>query len=562
MSNFDPSPAVSRGATPPLPDTASHQSLNKPAGAARSVPVQQALALFPTPCPADETVCRAQPRQLWLSIHLPALPLDALRDRQTGPARAVFEEQQGMRRVLLANRCARKQGITAGLSLNAALALVPALGLLAREPARERQVLEGLAGHAERYTPLVSIEMPDVLLLEIAGSLALFGGVDALHRQIDTDLAAHGFTISLAIAPTPLAALWLARTGTRATVLYAQHLAGALGPLSLRCLQWPAAVCESLDGMGITSVGDCLRLPRQGFARRFGALRLIELDRALGRVPDPRVSYRSPEQFSSDCELPEEQSDSEILLDACRSLLVALERFLMMRQVAVQRLRFSFFHLKEAATHLTLGRLAPDYRAEHWFELLDTKFGQLSLPAPVITIRLQSGRLQASEATTDALLFSSLSRQEKIMPVTRLLERLAARIGDESVHGVTAVAEHRPHYASSAIRMSGEQMPQCVLPPNERAPQLVDIRQSGRLLLRRPLWMLVEPLLLALERDVPHYHGPLRLEAGPERLETGWWDGNGIARDYFVAVNPKGMHLWIYRVCREPGRWYLHGLFA
>jgi protein ImuB len=85
------------------------------------------------------------------------------------------------------------------------------------------------------------------------------------------------------------------------------------------------------------------------------------------------------------------------------------------------------------------------------------------------------------------------------------------------------------------------------------------------------LWMLPQPRPLATEQGCPQYGGILKLTDGPERLETGWWDGDGISRDYFVAVNPKGACLWIYRNRgtgnRGTGRtekssWYLHGIFG
>jgi len=61
-----------------------------------------------------------------------------------------------------------------------------------------------------------------------------------------------------------------------------------------------------------------------------------------------------------------------------------------------------------------------------------------------------------------------------------------------------------------------------------------------------------------------HEDGPLALLAGPERIESGWWDGDDIARDYFVARTPKASVVWIYRErgALQGGQWYLHGLFA
>jgi protein ImuB len=60
----------------------------------------------------------------------------------------------------------------------------------------------------------------------------------------------------------------------------------------------------------------------------------------------------------------------------------------------------------------------------------------------------------------------------------------------------------------------------------------------------------------------PVYQGVLQLTDGPERLESGWWDDDGIARDYFIAVNPQGACLWVYRNRSGDHGWYLHGMFG
>ncbi len=77
----------------------------------------------------------------------------------------------------------------------------------------------------------------------------------------------------------------------------------------------------------------------------------------------------------------------------------------------------------------------------------------------------------------------------------------------------------------------------------------------------RPVWLLAEPVPLAGE-DLPQLHrGSLILEAGPERIESGWWDGKGVARDYYSARRAQGVRWWIFQERRTKG-WYLHGVFA
>jgi protein ImuB len=487
-------------------------------------------------------------RRLWLCIYLPGLPLQAVNDTDAKEALAVFEDKEGIRRILLANKKARVAGVAPGLAVNAALALLPTLCLEERSRQRERQALENLATWAEQFTSFVSIEAPNILLLEIAGSLKLFGGLLSLQQRIAAELENLGFSALLSIAPTPQASTWLAKAGRRACIQKEMELTGALSDLPIRCLGWPDSVNETLSGMGITHVGDCLRLPREGFARRFGTARLLELDRALGRLPDPRQSYRTAERFCSEYELSEEASASDLLLNVCQELLIELERFLLTRQLSVRRVLFSFFHLKEPATHLTLGSMQASRSIEHWFDLLKIKFEELHLPAPVIAIRLAGGQSQALTARSSEFSFDDAGRRRS-EPIAHLVERISARIGDESIHGVMTVAEHRPQYAW--MPADPAEVPHCAAVPG----YWYEERR------RRPLWMLPEPRPLPVEQGTPMYQGALKLPDRPERLETGWWDGDGIARDYYLAVNPTGIHVWVYQDRRSED-WYLHGIFG
>ena len=527
----------------------------------RSAPRQLALAELPQ---LERPLQPSIPlRQLWLGIALPNLALEALLD--VGEPAAVFEEYQGVRKILLANRQAAAVGVEAGMPINAALALLPTIRLEERNPAREAAVLEELAAWAETLTSFVCIEPPALLLLEIAGSLNIFGGLKALRQRVLDELAGQGFAAGVAIAPTPLAATWLARAGRKVCIRDPANLAGRLGRLPLECLAWPEKISHALQGMGITTIGEAFRLPRQGFAKRFGALRLLEFDRALGRLPDPRSSYRTPERFISDVDLNEEQSDSSLLLQVCRELLVRLEGFLLARQLAVQEVQFSFFHLQQAATSLDLGGVQASRDARHWFDLLEIRFERVVLPAPVIAIRLTAGRGQSSHDATATLPFKRGGQVPKSPSMAHLAERLSARIGAGAVHGVAVVAEHRPHYAWQACQRydrAGAADDASPATSPYRPETLADIRRTHSLVLRRPLWMLDAPLRLESHHCGPCYQGPLTLVAGPERLETGWWDEQGIARDYYVAVNPGHVYLWIYQDRSGDRDWYLQGMFG
>jgi protein ImuB len=500
----------------------------------------------PAPLLKPVSVAPTEVQRLWFCICLPNLPLEAC--GSSDGALAIVEEQHGIHRVLQVDPVAAAAGIMPGQSANAALALLPTLRLEERSPVREQQVLEALATWLECFSSFVSIADKNVLLLEIAGSLRLFGGLLKLRQTISKDLGAKGFSAAMAIAPTALAATWLAGAGRRACIRAEENLGPAVRKLPLNCLDWPAGQREALTGMGISTIGDCLRLPREGFVRRFGAERLLDLDRALGHLPDPRDSWRAPERFSADYEMTEEQSDRELLLQICRELLLSHEQFLLARQLGTQRVCFSFFHLKSAATELRLGSAFADRSAMRWFDLLNIRFEQLRLPEAVIAVRLRSGLSQPLQAETARLCFDNKGGMRHRFSIAQLAERLVARIGDHSVNALAMVAEHRPEYAWSV--------------QNPLSGWSASTLTAGDGI-KRPLWMLPEPALLPADGAYPLHKGcRLTLLDGPERLETGWWDGEGISRDYYTAVNGAGMRLWVFRNRQRTPNWYLHGIFG
>lgn len=570
MRSSRKSPVAKRGATP-TPVSLDARTRAQPSPGGESLNERQQSLDLPaggdTARFADAQVAR-RARQLWLGIHFPRLSLESLyRDTVSG-AHAVFEEQQSIRRILAVDEAGAAAGVCPGISVNAALALSPDLCLEERSRDREAQLMNDLAAWAGRFTSFVVLEPRGILLLEVAGSARLFAGLRTIRRLVLQDLDARGLTASVAIAPTPLASTWLAQSNEAVCVEDAAHLVGHLSRLPLSLLAWPEKVTAALAGVGASSVGDCLRLPRSGFARRFGTFYLQQLDRALGRLPDPRTHHRTPELFCADQELDEEQTDRDLLLAVCRQLLCRFERFLRVRQLRVQRVQFSFFHLRETATRLVLGRMQAGQSIDHWFDLLRIKFERVELPAAVIAVRLRGGLGQSSSLATESLRFAG-SAAARDASVVYLLERFRARLGTTSVHGVDVVAEHRPQYAWCPVPLL-EDVPRCarpeVLPAGLDVEDTDGVQRTQRLLLRRPLWMLGIPEKLETRKGQPLYRGELlELISPPERVETGWWDEQGVARDYFVARAAAGAELWVFRdrrQDREAAAWYLHGLFA
>jgi protein ImuB len=505
---------------------------------------------------AHRTVATAASRELWLALHLPQVILDAL-----GGTVAALAPRQGVAVVDLAqdgklicacDETATAAGITAGMALNSALALLPALQTVPRDPARERALLDAVADLGLGFTPRVSLEPPDAVLLEVRGSLKLFGGVRALCEQVRARLQAAGVTACLALTPTPLASLWFARAGREVALRRVDPLAGRLASLPLPVTRWPARSIELLVTMGARNLGDCQRLPRDGFARRFEPRLLAMLDRAAGRMPDPRLAFRARERFVARRDLEPELADTQRLEQASLPLLEELCAFLRQRGRGVQAMEWRFAHRQAPVTRLRLRFAGPVGDIKRIAHLFHERLARLELAEPVRALRLASGPLvELPEAARELFV---TDRRDSGTAVPQLVERLRARLGVAAVHGLCLVPEHRPE---SAWRVDDHWAP--------RAAGRPAVADAAGFTALRPLWLLPEPQALG-GRAQPHYQGVLELEEGPECIESGWWDGRDIARDYYVARNRAGVRLWIFRERPRKGRaaggWFLHGIFG
>lgn len=486
----------------------------------------------------------------WLAVHLPALPLEVLGLGHADPSPLAVSISRRGERILRCNPAAAACGVRPGLGVGAARALSAGLRVLPQRSAAEWEALQRLAAWSSHFTPRVSLAPPRALLLEVAGSLRLFGGPEALMTRVAQGLDDLGYGSRLALAPTPLGALVLARQARSLgaelgpMVSHRDALRAALGRLPLTVLGLGRRELDDLTRMGLRQVLDLLRLPRQGLRERLGPKRVDWLERLLGESPDPRPWFEPPPVYRGRIELPAEIERAESLVFPCRRLLLELAGLLIGRQAGVRRLDWRLGHAGGADTRFALGAARPQWDPDAWLGLLRGRLERLELPAPVREVQLSAEALETLDLGSPEVapdLFPRLAQLGRD-PDPALLDRLRARLGSEAVRGLALMADHRP----------------------ERAWRWCEPGESGAGIPRtdRPLWLLLEPQPLEEREGLPWLGGPLDLGAERERIDTGWWDDGAVARDYFVATGPPGERLWVYRDLKGPRGWYLHGVFG
>lgn len=565
---------------------------------------------------------------LWVGVYLPALSLESFAalagDQAAGLSVTLIEQH----RVVGANAPAREAGVQPGMKRATALALAPTLLLGAADAERDAQALQAVAHVLLAFTPCVTLVPPQTVLAEVQASLRCFGGPARLWQRLHEALAPLGHQVQMAHAPSAQAAALLACrpafqgpaspgstppgsispgsiplrltttgpafpglahslpsglpappptppfTATAQTAWQQAHQ--ALGRLPIDLLVTEPAARANLQAMGLQTLADLRRQPRGGLTRRFGAALLNALDRAWGDAPDPRGWAELPLRFESRVELWARADNTEALLGGAAVLLARLLAWAQARHARVLSFELVLHHETrlranshgEAGLHVSTLAIAlaePTGDTRHLQAVLRERLARAPLEAPVLAMGLRCDHPVLGPPPNGELFPSAAGQREGLL---RLLERLQARLGPEGVQRLGEHADHRPERATTLrpateLLARGAAMPATSTDSTAFEPAAHPEPQR----LTRPVWLL-QPAQALPERHAQPCVGrhELRLLTGPERIEAGWWDGDLVARDYFIAQAPEGELLWIYRLrpvppAGEPG-WFLHGRFG
>jgi len=278
------------------------------------------------------------------------------------------------------------------------------------------------------------------------------------------------------------------------------------------------------------------------------------LDALIGRTREVRPLHEPPVRFRRRQELDSELSDHQRLLAALTPSFDALGAFLTARQRGVAELECRFVHRNVPATHCVLTLAAPCSDGKQLLALFAERLNALQLPEPVRALELRADQLPPQRSPCRGLWQAGELGGEAGAGSEELIERLRARLGPDALQGLEAWAEHRPECAWRATR------PPPLAP--RRPPAARAMPETPEEPAARPLWLLPQPQLLDSQAGLPRRRGALRLLSEPERIESGWWDGEEVARDYYSAMDRYGVRLWVFRERAAPHRWFLHGVFG
>lgn len=479
----------------------------------------------------------------WLALILPELALQTHLRGLADPGAIAVTDPGPPVRVLAASPAARLAGIQPGLSVSAALAMLPGLQLRPRDRVAEQALLQEVACWAGAYTPCLSLDPPDGIVLDIAASLKLFGGADAIERALHEGLRHQGLQISTAQAPTPLAARWLARCTDQALPDASANWHARLDALPLGLLADGSDVSHAslalLADIGLRTLGEVRKLPRAGLARRQASAVTHTLARAYGETPDLRAGFVPPPTYRSHLPLSWPTVQVEPLLFASRRLIAGLCGWLAARHAGIDHCRLVLIHERGGEQAIDILTGTPGRDEAQLNLLVREHLGRIELSQAIDSLAIEAHEPRPLAQHVDDLFGDPASTGEH---ASMLVDRLRARLGRESVRQLRSHNDYRPERASQHVPLDPR--------PARSAPTAASLPRGDR-----PLCLLAQARRIA---DPTR----LRLLRGPERIESGWWDGADIRRDYYLAETPDAARWWIFQELDPPRAWFVHGYFA
>ncbi|SKA90623.1 protein ImuB [Pseudomonas extremaustralis] len=468
----------------------------------------------------------------WVCIVFPQLALDGVQRLHPDPAQPLALLAGTPQRCVLqtVNDAARALGLRPGQSLTAAHALVKTFTCAEYDPVEIERWQQFLAAWAYRFSSQVSVYYPRALLFEIESSLGLFGPWPQFETRLRQELTELGFRHRIVAAPNPAAARVLANLHDGLAV-GDEALPHALAPLPIDRAGLDPAAATALSRMGLRTLAQVQALPRHTLARRFDASLLKHLDALTGQRPLAVAFYQPPDRFDVRIELNFDVQSHQALLFPLRRLTGDLSAFLCGRDSGVQRFDLHLEHAQAPDSVIKVGLLSAEREPAMLFELARGRLEQVQVSAPVRGFRLVAEDLPVFVPQRQDLFDD---RPQQTLPWEQLRERLRARLGDEAVQGLRFHADHRPECAWQAAT------------DKHPCPTLNKVQRPG--------WLLDEPTLLE-EQGV-------QILMGPERIESGWWDGADIRRDYYLIQTRAGQQGWAFRSVGQSDGLWLQGWFA
>jgi len=499
----------------------------------------------------------------YLALYCPYLPCERLKPAKPDDAPFVLvEKQRGALRLVSCDARAESLGLKPGLTLAEARARVPLLDVSAADAAADEALLLELADSCEIFTPLVALDAPLGLMLDVTGCSHLFGGEKEMQRLILAHLKRFGISARSSLAGTPDCASALARF-SKITHVEPGSEFEAVSSLPVMALNSPSDTTLALNRAGLKTLGDLAARPSHVLSARFGEALARKLARVLGRENIRITPLRPEPELMAMRHFAEPVGASGQLHQSLQQLCDEMASGLEARGLGGLSFEVGFFRVDGKARRLQLQTAEPMRDGAQLFRLIELRLDTLADP---LDPGFGFDALRLSVLKTESLKQKQSNldgKQEDELAISQLIDRLMVRFGPERVVRFVARDTHDPLRAAFMVPVSST-----VASPAWEATEAA-----------RPLQLFNPPQPIETMAEVPD-GAPLRFRwrrishevvaaEGPERIAPEWWRGNVVQapRDYYYVEDRKGRRFWVYREGLfgqgdVTPRWFVHGLFA
>jgi len=404
------------------------------------------------------------------------------------------------------------------------------------------------------------------LFLDLTGCERVFDGIDNIIARVRDALDRFRINAHLTVAPNPAAAWALTFSDKHQdTIVEEDELHAALLDLRPAALRLDDDIVASLHHLGLTTIRQIIKLPRESLPARFGPQLLLRIDQAFGRIAEPLVPLEPFSPISARMDFDGSVDSLEAIWMVFKSLLKTIVADLLKRGCGARAIDVEFFRPYAVTLHKSIRLSRPSRDPVNLFNLLRCAMETVETDVGFLGIQLIVTSAQRISDEQIALLEHEEFAGE--IELDHLIERLSVRMGQETVAQADPIESHVPE---NAFTWHGRLA---------RAPvaQATSARAGRPRHELRPLHLFDWPeeihVIVSPSHDMdgfpiqfsrPSCGGAthrLSHSIGPERIAGQWWRGHDKTRDYFdVEDERSGERFWIFRV-QETGKWFVHGEF-
>lgn len=462
--------------------------------------------------------------------------------------------EHGRMIITAANAIAEQQGIVRGMVLADARAMIPSLQVLDDKPDLANKLINRLAAWCIRFTPVVAVDPPNGLILDVTGCPHLWGGDIPYLQNIITKLYTRGYHVHAAMADTIGTAWGVARFSNSIVIEPGKHIEAfmLLPPQALRIEQ---EVVDRLHKLGLHQVKQFIRMPRTSLRRRFGNHFMMRLAQALGQQDEQLQPIEIPEPYHERLPCLEPIATAPGIEIALQQLLEKLCSRLQQEQKGLRKAILKCYRIDGKTEQVTIGTHLPSYHIEHLFKLFQLKLSTIE-PALGIELFILEAPVVEDHYPQQEAMWQGVGGLEDVR-LAELIDRFATKIGAYAIHRYLPDEHYWPERSfKEATSLLAK--PATVWLDNPRPLQLLKVPERIDVTAPIPDY---PPMLFRYKGKVIN----IAKADGPERIEQEWWLQQGEHRDYYRVEDEAGNRYWLFRLGHyneKVYQWFIHGFFA